>query len=188
MSVEGPSQLKGRGLSFELQGEGNLPQVSVVSPSTRGPDGNHYLLFTKQLVGHKEVLAVVLGNSGNIPATVTCEMDRESEGQFMMSPVISEEERDGDHEEREEHPVSAPIVLRLPERSTRKLMISFRPQEVVQFSGSLWIRVQHNQYESHCIRLIGEGFTSDVIVDNVRAMAPLHTDIPSTDIEGTLFP
>ena len=157
--------------------------MSVVSPSTRGPDGNHYLLFTKQLVGHKEVLPVILSNMGSIPAMVTCEMDRESEGHFMMSFVMPEEDQDA-NEEREDRLTSAPIVLHLPERTTKELLVSFRPQDATQFSGTLWIRVQHNLYESHCIRLIGEGFRSDVIIDNFRGVAPLYTDIPTTDMEG----
>lgn len=51
VSVDGPSQAKGKGLVFELQGEGNLPQISIMKPRTRSAQGECLMLFKKLLLG-----------------------------------------------------------------------------------------------------------------------------------------
>ena len=64
---------RGRGLSFELQGEGNLPQLAVIKPSLRNTRGHPLLLFRRLLLHQSQRLGVTLRNTGTMLATVHVE-------------------------------------------------------------------------------------------------------------------
>lgn len=57
---------RSRALSFEVSGDGSLPQITIVRPVLRNKKGNPLLLFRKLLLGHTEVLPLVLKNSGSL--------------------------------------------------------------------------------------------------------------------------
>ena len=72
VTVEGLTgpQSKLRNLSFEVQGEGNLPRVSVIKPSLRNKKGTPLLLFKRLLTGRSQTLPLCLANDGTLPSKV----------------------------------------------------------------------------------------------------------------------
>ena len=57
-------------LTFEVSGEGNLPRVTIVSPSVRNKKGQPLLLYKKNLVGRTEILPLELTNDGTLASKV----------------------------------------------------------------------------------------------------------------------
>ena len=66
-----PNQARGRTLTFEVAGEGNLPRISVCKPTVRNKRGQPLLLFKKNLVGRTESLPLILQNDGTLPSKVS---------------------------------------------------------------------------------------------------------------------
>jgi len=64
------NQPKGRSLTFELWGEGNLPHIVVAKPTLRNKRGQPVLVFQRCLVGRTQTLPVVIVNDG----TLTCKV------------------------------------------------------------------------------------------------------------------
>ena len=65
-----PNQARGRTLTFEVAGEGNLPRISINKPTVRNKRGQPLLLFKKNLVGRPESLPLILQNDGTLPSKV----------------------------------------------------------------------------------------------------------------------
>jgi hydrocephalus-inducing protein len=70
IDVTPANQPKGRSLTFELSGEGNLPHIAVVRPTLRNKKGQQLLLFRRTLIGHSQTMPVVILNDG----TLTCKV------------------------------------------------------------------------------------------------------------------
>ena len=66
-----PNQARGRTLTFEVAGEGNLPRISVCKPTVRNKRGQPLLLFKRNLVGRAESLPLILQNDGTLPSKVS---------------------------------------------------------------------------------------------------------------------
>jgi len=64
------NQPKGRSLTFDLSGEGNLPHIVVAKPTLRNKRGQPVLVFQRCLVGRMQSLPVVISNDG----TLTCKV------------------------------------------------------------------------------------------------------------------
>jgi len=64
------NQPKGRSLTFEVFGEGNLPHIVVVKPTLRNKRGQPLLVFQRCLVGRVQSLPVIIVNDG----TLTCKV------------------------------------------------------------------------------------------------------------------
>ncbi len=69
-TIEGSNQVKGRSLTFEVTGEGNLPRITITKPSIRNKRGQPLLLFKRILLGRLESLPFVLTNEGSLPSKV----------------------------------------------------------------------------------------------------------------------
>lgn len=57
-------------LIYEVSGEGNLPRVTIISPSVRNKKGQPLLLYKKNLVGRTEILPLKLTNEGTLASKV----------------------------------------------------------------------------------------------------------------------
>ena len=187
VTTDGPSQTKSKGLTFELQGEGNLPQVSVIKPKTfTGEHGHYVLLFRKLLLGEKQVLPIVLGNSGTIPATVTIDLEiqeSEEEGEEEGEGFgVSYHATDSDGDECVH--TSLPLTFDVPVEGTQELLVSFRPQSIRSYKRKLTVCVEGNQFESMLVSLMGEGYQDNVVVHNIRGPVGTVTDLTEGDIEG----
>ena len=70
VEVAAQSQVKGRNLTFEVVGEGNLPRISILKPIVRNKKGQSLLLFKRNLIGKEQTLPLHLVNDGTLPSKV----------------------------------------------------------------------------------------------------------------------
>jgi hydrocephalus-inducing protein len=176
-----PDGTKGKGLSFDIQGEGNLPQVSLLKPTLRNPKGYTMLLFKRILRNRSQVLPLTLKNTGTIPATVLIET---ISGAQAFTVVPADEDAPGNYAQTDDdHPkpkaLPPPEAFHLAVNETRDCMIMFRPSAVKKFRGELCVRIQDNQFEKLPIQLIGEGYEDEVCVENIRG----QFDVEATNVE-----
>lgn len=181
-----PDGARGRGLSFELQGEGNLPQVAVIKPSLRNARGYPLLLFRRLLLHQSQRLAVTLRNTGTMLATV--QVETVSGGQyFTVCPppeeeAISEEDaREDDEDGREattevqtpqhtsKHP--PPVTVKLAAEEEKEFTAVFQPHATKKCKGELRLRIVDNQFENLSVQLVGEGYEEEVCIGNIRGEA-----------------
>lgn len=87
-SIDGvpASQAKSRNLSFEVAGDGNLPRISILKPTTRNKKGQPLLLFKKNLVNRKESLPLVITNEGTLNSKVYIDMN-DTDSVFKLVPT-----------------------------------------------------------------------------------------------------
>ena len=186
-----PDGTKGKGLSFDIQGEGNLPQVSLLRPTLKSPKGHLMLLFKRLLQNRSQFLPLTLKNTGSIPATVHIETISGTQA-FTVVPA---DEDAPDNYAKEEDPPRKPKLppseaFHLAVNETRDCMIMFRPSAVKKYRGELCVHIQDNQFEKLPIQLIGEGYEDEVCVENIRgqfdAEATSVEEVPE-DIDGKLI-
>ena len=164
VSVDGPPATKDKGLSFEVQGEGDLPQVSVTKPLTYNAKHQPLLLFSKLLLNHVQGLQVAVTNTGSIPATVVAHLVSAENSAFtLMHPTI-----DGGGSIEEAHSAK---LNELQAGETAEITVLFKPMLIQQYKTTLRVRVEHNQFENTSIQLIGEGYQADLAVENIRGSA-----------------
>ena len=65
-----PNQAKGRNLTFEVAGEGNLPRISVQKPAVRNKKGQPLVLFKRNLVGASQIMPLIISNDGTLASKV----------------------------------------------------------------------------------------------------------------------
>lgn len=65
------NQPKGRSLTFELSGEGNLPHIAIARPTLRNKRGQPLLLFKRTLIGRYHTLPVTIVNDGTLACKVS---------------------------------------------------------------------------------------------------------------------
>ena len=83
-----PNQARGRTLTFEVAGEGNLPRISINKPTVRNKRGQPLLLFKKNLVGRPESLPLILQNDGTLPSKVGTELINVQFTTFIYLDII----------------------------------------------------------------------------------------------------
>lgn len=173
-----PDGYKQRALTFELQGDGNLPQVSVVRPSLKNAKGQPLLLFKRLLTDQKQTLSVGLQNTGTIPATVQIRTRTGKQHYTVALPemnVIPSREKNGTSKEKKQHcrkgSASPPLSLGLDAGETKTFMVTFHPGISEKCQGELSLRIQDNQFETLSIQLVGEGYQDDVSVENIHGGA-----------------
>lgn len=167
--AESPMPVRQRTLSFELQGEGNLPQVSVVRPSLRdGTSGKLMMVFKRLLAGLTSSAPLVLRNTGTIPAHITVEVLHGGQS-FSVDPRGSSAEvlcEDGDHITS-----SLPLVSsEIEAGGTGEFLVGFSPQQVGRHTGELQLRIRDNHFENTTVLLIGESYQDDITIENMRAL------------------
>ena len=185
----------GKGLSFEIQGEGNLPQVSLVKPTLRNPKGHSMLLFKRLLLNHTQFLPLTLKNTGSIPATVFIEtlsgspafavLPDDQSYESVPGNYAASSSKNEDHGTKHKHPLPEPFNLAVNE--TKDCVITFRPSAVKKYRGELCVRIQDNQFEKLPVQLIGEGYEDEVCVENIRGQFDVEgstiEEVPE-DIDG----
>ena len=158
-----------RTLSFELQGEGNLPQVSVVRPSLRdGTSGKLMVAFKRLLARLTSSVPLVLKNTGTIPAHVSVEVLHGGQSFSVHAHGSSAEVpcADGDSP-------TSPLTLAASEieaGGTGEFLVGFGPQQVGRHTGELQLRIRDNHFENMSILLLGESYQDDITIENIRAL------------------
>ncbi|XP_054856814.1 hydrocephalus-inducing protein homolog [Eublepharis macularius] len=164
---------KSRSLSFEITGDGNLPQVTIVRPVLRNKKGDPLLLFKRLWLGNSEKLPLVLKNIGNIVVQLHLDMSDEY-GAFMLKPkpgteciyVSQSEESESNEGGRKPH--TASLVLHNGESA--EFDVIFQPNVTQQIEGLIHLSIMDNQYEDTSIQMVGEGYQDDITLDNITSL------------------
>ena len=199
--------MKAKGLTFELQGEGNLPQVSIEKPVLRNAQGHPLLLFKRLMVGNAQGLPLVVRNVGTIPATLVMTLGSGHESFSIARPKVGEEEEEEEEGEAEggveEDEVAGtcqtgprmqkapppPTAIKLGVDEVKELKVLFQPAQPNKCSGELQLKIQDNQFENLRIVLVGEGYKDDVAIDNIQSIME-EVGESATSMQGIcpLFP
>ena len=182
--AEGSQTVKAKGLTFELQGEGNLPQVSVEKPVLHNAQGHPLLLFKRLMVGTTQSLPLVVRNVGTIPATLVVTLGSGHESFSVAQPKVGEEEEEEGEAEGEEEvagtcqtgpgmrqaPLPPPMTVKLGMDEVKELKVLFQPAQPDKCSGELQLKIHDNQFENLRVVLVGEGYKDDVAIDNIQSI------------------
>ncbi|XP_074644164.1 hydrocephalus-inducing protein homolog [Tubulanus polymorphus] len=167
-ALEGlPQSLRGKNLTFEVHGEGNLPRISIQKPTVRNRKGQPLALFRKNLVGRSESLPLVLVNDGTLPCKVDIDL-ADPDGAFSMKPINgtkaimnTEDKIDGISKK----PHTASVIIDVDETASFDMI--FKPLLPQRSQANVKISVVNNQYEDSIVQLVGEGYEDDVTFDNI---------------------
>ena len=182
-----PDGVKGKGLVFDIQGEGNLPQALLVKPTLRNPKGYHMLLFKRLLVNHTQLLSLTLKNTGSIPATILIETVSGSQAFAVLPADEDAPDNYGEDQGPKQPSLPPPEAFHLAVNETKDCMVIFKPSAVKKYRGELCIRIKDNQFEKLPVQLIGEGYQDEVCIENIRGQFDAEgssiEEVPE-DIEG----
>ena len=193
-----PDGTKGKGLTFELQGEGNLPQVAITRPNLRNAKGQLLLLFRRLLLAQSQTLPVTLQNTGTIPATVLIETTAGHHSFRVSLPGSDSDEGDEQKDPNGEDSSSQKELPRLKSKSSsgppplpiglainesREFLVTFHPHLAKKCRGELCVRIQDNQFENLPLQLVGEGYEDEVCIEGIRGQSaePL---VPAVESEA----
>ncbi|XP_068025945.1 hydrocephalus-inducing protein homolog [Melanerpes formicivorus] len=181
-----PAAVRAQSLSFEISGEGKLPEVRVLRPALKDRRGNPLLLFRRLLLGAWEKLPLVLQNSGPVPAQVLLDL-LDEEGVFFLKARPSTKclyqavgMKDSAGEERKPHTAS----LLLQRGQTAEFEVVFKPTLAQRLEGKLHLSVLDNPSET-TIRLLGEGYEDDFTLDNMQGLVADREEqkLPESSLE-----
>ncbi|KAH0619415.1 hypothetical protein JD844_000028 [Phrynosoma platyrhinos] len=178
---------KSKHLSFEVTGDGNLPQITVVRPVLRNKKGNPLLLFRRLLLGHTETLPLVVKNSGSILVQLYLDISDENCA-FSLKPrptthciYVSSQTEENEHSEGVRKPHAASLILHNGESA--EFDVVFHPNLTQRIEGLIRLSIVDNQYEETNIQMVGEGYQDDVTLDNIHSLV---TDIDVFSAEEPL--
>ena len=188
-----PEGTKSKGLVFDLQGEGNLPQVNITQPTLHNARGHPLLLFRKLLLSQSQALPITLRNTGTIPAKVLLE----NKGSKAFSIVDTENGAtlDSDNDTSSNSPQdksssdsAPPFSASLGVNESKQCLVVFKPRSVKKYRSEMCVRILDNQFEKMIVQLIGEGYEDEVYLENVRGEVldswGQEAEEVSDDIEG----
>uniref|UniRef100_A0A8C8EBQ1 HYDIN protein n=1 Tax=Otus sunia TaxID=257818 RepID=A0A8C8EBQ1_9STRI len=171
-----------KSLTFNISGDGNLPQVTVLRPVLHNKSGNPLLLFKKLLLGDSEKLPLVLHNSGIVPVQLMIDLLDEGGVFFLKARPTTHciyqaagMEEDASGEESKPHTTS--LVLHRGESA--EFDVLFKPTLAQCVEGRIHLSVVDNPYEETNIHLVGEGYEDDFTLDNI------HGQMANSEEENT---
>ncbi|XP_071613168.1 hydrocephalus-inducing protein homolog [Heliangelus exortis] len=173
-------------LTFEISGDGNLPQVTVLRPVLRSKRGNPLLLFKKLLLGYSEKLPLVLQNPGIIPVQLIIDLLDEG-GVFFLKArptthcIYQAVGRKKDLAGGGRKPHTASLVLHHKELA--EFDVLFKPTLAQRVEGRIRLSVLDNPYDETNIQLVGEGYKDDFTLDNIHGLV---ADSKEEDTEDNL--
>ena len=158
-----PDGIKTTSLIFELQGVGNLPQVSITQPTLHNAKGNQILLFKKLLLSQSQALPITLMNTGSIPAQLLLENTGNKAFTLMScsdnGAVILQDSTP-------DNCFMCNMSLNLNE--SKDCIVVFKPDAVKSYCSELFVRIQDNLFEKPVVQLVGEGYKDELCLENVR--------------------
>uniref|UniRef100_A0A670KA82 HYDIN axonemal central pair apparatus protein n=1 Tax=Podarcis muralis TaxID=64176 RepID=A0A670KA82_PODMU len=183
-AVDAPPSVvaKSRNLSFEVTGDGNLPQVTIMRPVLRNKKGNPLLLFRRLLLGHTEILPLVFKNCGSILLFLNIS-DENCAFTLKHRPTtkciyMTSQNEENEPSEGVRKPHTASLILHNGESA--EFDVVFQPTLAQRIEGLIHLSILDNQYEETSIQMVGEGYQDDVVLDNI------HSLITGTDSERHL--
>ncbi|XP_078257666.1 hydrocephalus-inducing protein homolog [Rhinoraja longicauda] len=193
--VEAAASLpKGKSLTFDIVGEGNLPRINILRPLLRNKIGNPLLIFSRLLLGQTEKLPIVFKNDGTLPAQVSINLS-DDHGVFSLKQCIGTVcLYPKDHYIKEKDPnrvkESCMLTINLNSGEEATFDVEFQPTMTRRLEGALYLTVFNNQYEDIIIHLVGEGYQDDITLDNIHELlrndgkVNITTFLEDKEIEG----
>lgn len=155
-----PDGIKTTSLVFELQGVGNLPQVSITQPTLYNAKGSQLLLFKKLLLSQSQALPVTLKNTGSIPANV--QLENTGSKAFTVMSCSSKDQQDLTPD------ATTVCSVSLNVDESKDCMVVFMPGSIKNYRSELCVRIQDNLFEKPIVQLVGEGYEDELCLENVR--------------------
>jgi hydrocephalus-inducing protein len=156
-----------RSLTFDIQGDGNLPRVSIQRPATRNKAGNLIMLFKPLLVGRAQVLPLVLTNDGNLDADVKMTLTDPEKSFSISRTSLSQDDGIPKDNTPPKHITPNDILFRLPTSRSIEFAVQCKPTLTGKVIGEIRFTVRDNPYEQNALQLLGEGYKEDVTIDNI---------------------
>ena len=156
-----------RSLIFDIQGDGNLPRVSIQRPATRNKAGNLIMLFKPLLIGRAQVLPLVLTNDGNLDANVKMTLTDPEKSFSITRSSLHEDVGIPKDNAPPKHITPNDIVFRLPTSRSIEFAVQCKPTLNDRVIGEIRFSVRDNPYEVYALQLLGEGYKEDVTIDNI---------------------
>ncbi|XP_057292027.1 hydrocephalus-inducing protein-like [Hydractinia symbiolongicarpus] len=175
--VEGlsASVSKGRSLTFEVQGDGNLPRISVLKPITTNMKGVPAIVFSKLLLGRSQVMSVELKNEGTLSCDVEIKLTDPHQSFVVMQTCVEDVLSEEDVEDSPIYlhatstkPVSTMFHAEVGE--IIQLSVQFSPHVVAKMVADIRLSVVNNPFEDTTIQLFGEGYEEEVTIDNIQVL------------------
>ena len=157
---------KSKCLVFELQGDGNLPQVSITRPTLHNAKGDPILLFKRLLLSQSQTLTITLKNTGTIPANVLLENtgDKAFTVTSMEDEIATFEDSADSQDKKSSHLCSVGLDV----NESKDCLVVFNPCSINKYHGEVCVCIKDNPFEKPVIQLVGEGYEDDVCLENVR--------------------
>ncbi|KAL5255873.1 hypothetical protein ACHWQZ_G011188 [Mnemiopsis leidyi] len=184
--------LKDRNLTFDIQGEGTLPSISIVKPVTSTKKNQPVIQFSRLLLGQSQSKPLVIENTGNIPTRVLVEMHAPDTSFTLYAP---DETLDMITEGVVEKPASAygyflpgltpirrPVTLELLAKESVTFEVVCRSIHISKLNAEIKIIVEDNRFEDSTILVVGEGYEDDITLDNVRGSSKQGTEFVEDNI------
>ena len=127
--MDGPPIARNKMLTFDVQGEGSLPQVTVMKPTVRNNKGLPLLLYKRLLMGQSQILPLVLRNNGNITATIILDVVN---GGKSFGVVPSDEEASPSS-----LPTKSPLIMDIKVGEETNCNVVFSPSAAKKCKGIL---------------------------------------------------
>uniref|UniRef100_A0A5K4F930 Hydin_ADK domain-containing protein n=1 Tax=Schistosoma mansoni TaxID=6183 RepID=A0A5K4F930_SCHMA len=169
-------------LTFELYGEGNLPQISVLQPKLRNRAGQTLCVFKRIQVGKISSQILSLQNNGLLNSRLNIDLI-DPEGVFSLKPQSNNgslqfynppnnstdcTSESNDNDEFTITKQSYLIGLLLKPKQQFNLLITYQPNKRnIKNYGQIQLMIINNEYEDTLIELIGESLNDEVCIDNI---------------------
>ena len=161
-----------RCFSCDIRGEGTLPHIIVEGtsiPSSGAPFTLPTVLFPRIHQGRVRQKALVMKNTGMIPAKFRFEMLEDEENAFRLSSSAG---------------ISEGKWIEMKPKQSIGLTIDFSPKEPKTYSRSIKIEVQKNPFDSQTISLQGECYTQSLSFENLPENREDEIHLPDLPIAG----
>lgn len=161
-----PTSLKNRTVSFEINGEGNLPRFNILKPVLRNKKGQTLMLFKRCVINHSDSQLLVLNNDGSLPVKVNF-FFYDPDSAFKIKPASKNNLEGLVLKDNEPNSVSSAIIQPNGQVS---FQVTCLPRAIQTYQASLQITVTDNQFEDTLIQMIGEGYMEDVTLENLHSL------------------
>jgi len=132
-------------LEFDIHGEGTLPCVTVVEPSTLSNDASFVLDIGRVRLGSEKKKYITVRNDGIVSATLRFDVELQEAFSF---------------------PLRGASVALAPHES-RTVSVGFFPHQEGRFENEIILRVLNNEFELSRVKVVGEGFQDPVVFENL---------------------
>jgi hydrocephalus-inducing protein len=172
-----PSSTKNRSISFEISGDGNLPNFRIIKPILRNKKSQTLLLFKRSVINHIDYQQLILANNGTLPTKLNFFMhDPDNAFKIRPTPTSNNNKFNGiiyNNNSQLDSDIINSIIIQPQEQIN--LTVSCLPTKIQTYQASLQVIVVDNHYEETLIQMIGEGYMENVTLENMHSFTNMST-------------